>query len=94
MSITDNLRDAAYIVIGIGVIGVQRAQVRREEFRKQFTDVIKQADAALSPVVDAVEAQIDTVVERLPAQAKQLIEPARQAGKDAREQVRSRVRPA
>jgi len=38
MSITDNLRDAAYIVIGMGVIGAQRAQVRREEIRKQFTE--------------------------------------------------------
>ena len=36
MSITDNLRDAAYIVIGMGVIGVQRAQVRREEIRKSL----------------------------------------------------------
>jgi len=36
MDITDNLRDAAYIVIGMGVIGAQRAQVRREEFKKTF----------------------------------------------------------
>ena len=36
MDIADNLRDAAYIVIGMGVIGAQRAQVRREELRKQF----------------------------------------------------------
>ena len=91
MSITDNLRDAAYIVIGMGVIGAQRAQVRREELRKQFAEALKQADARLSPVVDAVEAQFDTVVDRLPPQAKQFIDPARQAGKGAREQVRARV---
>jgi type II secretory pathway pseudopilin PulG len=36
MDITDNLRDAAYIVIGMGVIGAQRAQVRREELRKSL----------------------------------------------------------
>ena len=91
MTITENLRDAAYIVIGMGVIGAQRAQVRREELRKELNEAIKQADAALSPVVEAVEARLDTLIERLPAQAKQIVEPARQAGKDAREQVRSRV---
>lgn len=94
MSITDNLRDAAYIVIGMGVISVNRAQARRQELRKQFGDYVKQADAAISPLVDAVESQFDAVVDRLPEQARQLIEPARQAGKDAREQVRSRVVPS
>ena len=63
MTITENLRDAAYIVIGMGVIGAQRAQVRREELRKDLNEAIKQADAALSPVVspvvEAVEAQLD-----------------------------------
>jgi hypothetical protein len=61
MTITDNLRDAAYIVIGMGVISVQRAQVRREELRKQFEgatkqfeDAAKQAEAFLSPVVEEI----------------------------------------
>ncbi len=50
MNITDNLRDAAYIVIGMGVIGVQRAQVRREEIRKLLTDVVKEAEARVEPL--------------------------------------------
>ncbi|MEY2471677.1 MAG: hypothetical protein QOK28_1006 [Actinomycetota bacterium] len=109
MTITDNLRDAAYIAIGMGVIGVQRAQVRREELRKQFADqrsafesvgadavklineALKQADARISPVVELLEAQVDTVVDRLPAQAKSILEPAHQASKEARQQLRSRV---
>jgi hypothetical protein len=109
MNITDNLRDATYIVIGMGVIGAQRAQVRREELRKQFaeqrttletqgaaavklvSDLIKQADARVEPLVQAVEAQIDTAVARLPEQAKPLVETARAAAKDARQQVRSAV---
>jgi hypothetical protein len=109
MSLSDNLRDAAYVAIGMGVIGFQRAQTRRQDLRKQFAeqraafetrgaevvklfnDAIKQADARISPVVDALEAQVDTVVDRLPAQAKSIIEPAHQASKDARQQFRSRV---
>jgi hypothetical protein len=111
MSFSDNLRDAAYIAIGMGVIGFQRVQTRREDLRKQLqgqreafesrgaevvkllSDAIKEADARISPVVDALEAQVDTVVDRLPAQAKSLIEPAHQASKDARQQFRSRVTP-
>ncbi len=120
MTITDNLRDAAYIAIGMGVIGVQRAQVRREEIRKQFTeqrtsfegrvndarqtfetrgaeavklvgDLVKQADAAVEPVIKAVEERIDGVVELLPEQAKPAVKQARQAQKDARQTVRARV---
>lgn len=112
MSINDNLRDAAYIVIGMGVIGAQRAQVRREEIRKQITeqrstleargaeavklvsDLVKQADARVQPVIAAVETQIDTAVALLPEQAKPLVAQARKASKDAREQVRSAVLPA
>ena len=109
MTLSDNLRDAAYIAIGMGVIGFQRAQTRRQELNKQLADqraafeargaevvklvneAIKQADARLAPVVDAIEAQVDTVVDRLPAQAKSLVEPAHQASKDARQQFRTRV---
>lgn len=109
MSLTDNLRDAAYIAIGMSVIGFQRAQTRREDLRKQFTEqraafesrgaeavklfneAIKQADARIAPVVDILEAQVETVVDRLPAQAKSIIEPAHQASKDARQQLRTRV---
>ncbi len=63
MTITDNLRDAAYIVIGMGVIGVQRAQVRREEMRKQFAgqrsafeDAVRQADATVNKLIAATPA--------------------------------------
>jgi hypothetical protein len=76
MNVTDNLRDAAYIAIGMGVIGVQRAQVRREELNKQFaearstfeshgaeavklvSDLIKEADARVEPVIKAVQGQV------------------------------------
>lgn len=35
-TITGALKDAAYITIGLGVMGVQRAQVARRELAKQF----------------------------------------------------------
>ena len=120
MNITDNLRDAAYIAIGMGVIGVQRAQVRREEIRKQFSeqtsvlegrvnearqafeargaevvkavgDLVKQTDARVEPLLKAVEERIDTAVALLPEPAKPVVNQAREAAKDARQQVRARV---
>ncbi len=34
--ITKAATDAAYVAIGLGVIGFQKAQVRRQEFKSQF----------------------------------------------------------
>ena len=66
MDITDNLRDAAYIVIGMGVIGAQRAQVRREEFRKNFAaqrDVLEARGAEAVKLVGELVKQADARVE-------------------------------
>jgi hypothetical protein len=35
------LKNAAYVAIGFGVIGFQKAQVRRRELTKQLEDLIK-----------------------------------------------------
>ena len=95
MDLTKTFRDASYIAIGLCVIGVQRAQVRRQELRKQVADLVKQADARIEPLFAAVEAQIeaqlDAVTDLLPEQTKSLVASARTAGKDARNQFRSRL---
>jgi methyl-accepting chemotaxis protein len=49
--ITKVAQDAAYVAIGLGVIGVQKAQVRRQELRSQF-------ERPLEDVRKAVEAPI------------------------------------
>jgi glucose-6-phosphate-specific signal transduction histidine kinase len=36
--ITKTARDAAYVVVGLGVLGFQRAQVRRQELQKRLTE--------------------------------------------------------
>jgi hypothetical protein len=61
-TITDNLRDAAYIAIGMGVITVNRVQARREELRKQFDEAIKQAEAQLAPVVGPIVGTVEGAV--------------------------------
>jgi hypothetical protein len=36
--ITKAARDAAYVVVGLGVLGFQRVQVRRQELQKRFAE--------------------------------------------------------
>ena len=42
MAVTDTLKDAAYVTIGLGVLGFQKAQVRRNELTKQIEAQLKQ----------------------------------------------------
>ena len=41
MAVTDTLKDAAYVTIGLGVLGFQKAQVRRVELTKQLEEQVK-----------------------------------------------------
>src|SRR2546421_13106618 len=50
--VTKTLKDAAYVVIGLGVIGFQKAQVRRNELTKQLDDQRKQFEAQTSDLRD------------------------------------------
>ncbi len=94
-----NLRDAAFITVGFGVIAYQKAQVRRRELEKQFatstatlreqlTKAAADAEGRIEPVVEAVEASLDTLQERLPEPARQVFQQVRTSAKDAGEQFR------
>jgi len=41
MRVTDTVRDAAYVTVGFGVIGFQRAQVRRHELTKALEGQVR-----------------------------------------------------
>jgi hypothetical protein len=47
-TVTGTLRDAAYITIGFGVLGFQRAQVRRHELTKQFKEQLSGFEAQIA----------------------------------------------
>ena len=42
---TKTLKDAAYVLIGLGVIATQKVQVRRRELQKQLEEQLKQLEA-------------------------------------------------
>jgi DNA anti-recombination protein RmuC len=101
-AVTKTLKDAAYVVVGFGVLAFQKAQVRRRElekqlgvstesFREQLTKVAADAEKNIEPVVEAVEASLDQLEERLPAQAREVLKTVRTTAKDAGEQFRARV---
>lgn len=93
------VRDSFYVTVGLGVIAFQKAQVQRQELKKQLEQNVGAAEQAVSDSVktleerlEAVEHRIDTVLddveERLPAQARLVMSQARGVAKDARQQLR------
>lgn len=45
--VNKTLKDAAYVAVGFGVLGFQRAQVRRQELKKQWLGQQAQVEAQL-----------------------------------------------
>ena len=96
MDITKNLKDAAYIAIGLGVIGFQRAQVRRQELRKQLfeqrsvidtqaTEARAQVGKLVKTIEERFEPLADVVEERLDAVEELLPTQAKNVFKQARQ---------
>jgi DNA anti-recombination protein RmuC len=100
--LTKTLKDAAYVVVGFGVIAFQKAQVRRRELEKQFAEqsetlrtqlneAASEAEKRFEPVAQSIESSLDTLEERLPEQAREVFKQVRTTAKEAGEQFRSRL---
>jgi len=97
--ITKTARDAAYVVVGLGVLGYQRAQVRRNELQKRFADPRTQIQGRLGDVrgevtkrVKGVDDALEHVISRIETTLvpfeDRLPEPARDLVKQAHTQAR------
>jgi predicted component of type VI protein secretion system len=82
--VNKTLKDAAYVALGFGVLGFQKAQVRRRA-------LLKTIDQTLRPVRQEFEGRLDELEERLPDQAKDLVKRARTLTKETEDQVRKLV---
>ena len=60
MAVTKTLKDAAYITVGLGVIGFQRAQVRRQELTKQLNEQVSQTRGQVEKVAKDIEGRLKT----------------------------------
>ena len=66
------LKDAAYVAVGLGVIGFQKAQVRRRELRKQVEEQLKTAESQLATQRKRVEEQVAAGADQLEKLTKQV----------------------
>jgi len=95
-------KDAALIAIGFGVLGWNKAQVRRNELaarlddrttelRGQLAKVADQVEERIEPLVEAIDTRLDQLEEQLPAQAREAFKTARTVAKVAQQSLRSRL---
>ena len=74
MAVTDTIKDAAYVTIGFGVLGFQKAQVRRVELTKQLDEQRSVLEAQLAEgrkSVAALAGQVETYVAPVRSQVEQ-----------------------
>ena len=69
--VRSTLKDAAYVGIGFGVLAFQKAQVQRQELRKQLEASFGNAKGGFDKLGDDVQDRIKLVEERLEALGKQ-----------------------
>jgi ElaB/YqjD/DUF883 family membrane-anchored ribosome-binding protein len=55
---TNTLKEAAYVTVGLGVLGFQKAQVRRVELTRQLEEGRKQLGSQFADATQTLEAQI------------------------------------
>ncbi len=65
-------RDALYTVVGLGVLGIQQAQLRRRDLQRDLAKLAAEVDKVVDPL-------LDTLVARLPDDARPLVTQARSA---------------
>ena len=102
--VTDLARDAAYVTVGLGVLGYQRLQVHRTELqnrlnsdhgldgvRQGVSKGMRQIDDLAESAAHFVETTLQPIEERLPAPVTQLTTKAREQAREVRAQIRQRV---
>ena len=98
-------RDTAYVAVGLGVLGLQRAQVQRVELQKKLKDLdmevnvddvraefgrqVKLVDGLIEEAFRFMETSIEPLEEQLPDGARQLAKRAHEQARDVRSQVRT-----
>jgi len=86
VDLTKTLKDAAYVTVGLGVLAVQQAQVRRRELTKQVESQLSGTTEHLQKVARQVEERVsplfDQIEVALPGAARDLVKQARTAARD------------
>jgi ElaB/YqjD/DUF883 family membrane-anchored ribosome-binding protein len=90
--VTEAMKEAAYVTVGFGVLGFQRAQVRRHELTKQLKpqlgELVTNVDQVLQPVRQELEQRLDQVEDHLGGQARDAVRTARAVVRETEQQLR------
>jgi hypothetical protein len=70
---TNPLRDSLYTAVGLGVLGVQQAQVRRRQVQRGLSRLAAELDERVDPVLDDLEAGLSDEARRLVGQARSAV---------------------
>jgi len=108
--VTTVAKDAAYVVVGLGVLGFQKVQVHRNdlkaklaadsldervaELRETLLKGVTQVDELLEQAFDYVESQLQPFEEQLPPTARDLAQRTHSQAREVRGHIRARVIPA
>jgi len=65
--LTNAIKDAAYVSVGLGVIAFQRLQVRRNELQKAFNSTADEAKGNVELLTSLVGERVKAVEERIGA---------------------------
>jgi uncharacterized membrane-anchored protein YhcB (DUF1043 family) len=84
---TKTLKDAAYVLIGLGVIATQKVQVRRRELQQQLDAQLKHLETQRKQL----ETQAATATAQISKLAEGLVQQARHTATEAQEQVKTRL---
>jgi uncharacterized membrane-anchored protein YhcB (DUF1043 family) len=84
---TKTLKDAAYVLIGLGVIATQKVQVRRRELQKQLEAQLKHLEAQRKQL----ETQAATATAQFTKLAEGFVQQARLTATEAQDQVKTRL---
>lgn len=96
-SVRNAARDALYVSVGLGVIALQRTQVRRRALIKTAGNSgldklvganLKMVDERLQDAEERIDAVLDEVETMLPGPAREVMSGARSVARDARDTVR------
>ena len=93
--LVDQLKEAAYVSVGLGVLGAQRLLVGRRELAKRVEPQLRGAASQLQRLATATDEKLNPVLhqmeERLPGPTRDVVRSARGRATGARDAVLSRV---
>jgi len=92
--VTNTLKDAAYVTVGLGVLGFQKAQVGRVELIKLLEEQRQQLISQLTSAGQTIEAQIaelTRLIKTLAADLDTRVAPVRNAVEDGFDALEERL---